>query len=366
MMTDFTPQSYQQQLDDKTVKLQQLLAEFDLPDIAIYKSPIKHYRMRAEFRIWHEGNELYHVMFDSINKRRIRIDQFPVASTLINQAMLAIIPLLQKEDLLRNKLFQIDYLSTLSGQLLISLIYHKKLDESDWRLKANDLRQQLIQQGFNVNIVGRSSGQKICLDTDYIEEKITVLGRDYIYRQVENSFTQPNASVNIKMLEWVVNSTKNLTGDLLEFYCGNGNFSIVLAQNFHQVLATEIAKASVCAAQYNISINHIDNLKIVRLSAEELTQALKGARDFKRLKDINLSDYQCETVLVDPPRSGLDDNTIDIIQHYKNIIYISCNPITLKDNLKKLKNTHRIAQVALFDQFPYTDHAECGIILRRV
>jgi hypothetical protein len=46
-----------------------------------------------------------------------------------------------------------------------------------------------------------------------------------IYRQVENSFTQPNAAMNIQMLEWALGATKDSTGDLLELYCGNGNFS---------------------------------------------------------------------------------------------------------------------------------------------
>jgi tRNA (uracil-5-)-methyltransferase len=127
-----------------------------------------------------------------------------------------------------------------------------------------------------------------------------------IYRQVENSFTQPNAAMNIQMLEWALGATKDSTGDLLELYCGNGNFSLALARNFDRVLATEIAKPSVAAAQYNIAANHIDNVQIIRMSAEEFTQAMNGVRDFNRLQGIDLKGYQCETIFVDPPRSGLD------------------------------------------------------------
>ncbi len=97
-----------------------------------------------------------------------------------------------------------------------------------------------------------------------------------IYRQVENSFTQPNAAMNIEMLEWALDVTKGATGDLLELYCGNGNFSLALARNFDRVLATEIAKPSVAAAQYNIAANHIDNVQIIRMAAEEFTQAMNG------------------------------------------------------------------------------------------
>lgn len=60
--------------------------------------------------------------------------------------------------------------------------------------------------------------------------------------------------MNIQMLEWALDVTKGATGDLLELYCGNGNFSLALARNFDRVLATEIAKPSVAAAQYNIAL----------------------------------------------------------------------------------------------------------------
>ena len=137
-----------------------------------------------------------------------------------------------------------------------------------------------------------------------------------IYRQVENSFTQPNAAMNIQMLEWALDVTKGSKGDLLELYCGNGNFSLALARNFDRVLATEIAKPSVAAAQYNIAANHIDNVQIIRMAAEEFTQAMNGVREFNRLQGIDLKSYQCETIFVDPPRSGLDSETEKMVQAY--------------------------------------------------
>ena len=70
---------------------------------------------------------------------------------------------------------------------------------------------------------------------------MNVQGRELVYKQVENSFTQPNAAINEQMLGWALDVTKGSEGDLLELYCGNGNFSIALAQNFRKVLATEIA-----------------------------------------------------------------------------------------------------------------------------
>ncbi|MGR6982001.1 tRNA (uridine(54)-C5)-methyltransferase TrmA [Testudinibacter sp. P27/CKL/0425] len=353
---------YAQLLADKHHALQQLLAPFSAPEIEVFASAEQHYRMRAEFRIWHDQGEIYHIMFDPQTKQRYRVDQFPVASRLINRMMSAILPLLQQQPILRHKLFQIDYLSTESGKIIVSLLYHKKLDDQ-WQQQAQALRQQLQQQGFDLQLIGRASKQKISLEQEYADEVLSINGKAYTYRQVENSFTQPNAGINVKMIEWALSCTENSDDDLLELYCGNGNFSVALAQNFRKVLATEIAKPSVAAAQFNIAANGCDNLQIIRMSAEEFTQAIQGVRQFNRLQGIDLSDYQCKTVLVDPPRAGLDQDTVNMVQQYERILYISCNPHTLCDNLNSLCQTHRIERAALFDQFPYTDHMESGVWL---
>ena len=92
-----------------------------------------------------------------------------------------------------------------------------------------------------------------------------------VYRQVENSFTQPNAAMNVQMLEWALKATEGSKA-----ICWNSTAvtatSLALARNFERVLATEIAKPSVAAAQYNIAANHIDNVQIIRMAAEEFTQ----------------------------------------------------------------------------------------------
>ena len=54
-----------------------------------------------------------------------------------------------------------------------------------------------------------------------------------------------------------------------------------------------------------------------------------------------------------------------MIQAYEQIIYISCNPETLCDNLNTLCQTHEIKRCALFDQFPFTHHMESGVWLVR-
>ncbi|HGJ5865234.1 MAG TPA: tRNA (uridine(54)-C5)-methyltransferase TrmA [Arsenophonus nasoniae] len=362
MLNNLSITQYNSQLTEKIKYLNSIMLPYNAPKPEIFRSDFSYYRMRAEFRLWHEGQDLFHIMFDQTTKQRIRIDQLPIACKLINQMMVALIPLIKSKSVLRYKLFQVDYLSTLSNKIIVSLIYHKKLNE-EWIEQAKQLRMALINQGFDIQLIGRAAKTKIILEQDHIDEVLPIAGKSIIYRQIENSFTQPNAGINIKMLEWAIDCTKNAKGDLLELYCGNGNFSIALAQNFNRILATEIAKPSVAAAQYNIEANKINNVKIIRMSAEDFTQAIQGERQFRRLECVDLMSYKCNTILIDPPRCGLDEKTVALVQKYPRILYISCNPNTLCHNLNILNKTHKIHRLALFDQFPYTHHIECGVLL---
>jgi tRNA (uracil-5-)-methyltransferase len=364
-MTEMHPDNYLSQLDEKATRQRETFKKFSPPELEIFASPPENYRLRAEFRVWHEGDELYYIMFDKKTKQKIRIDYFLPGSKLINQIMPALITELKKSNLLRFKLFQVDFLSTLSGELLVSLLYHRQLSD-EWIQEATALKVKLSEQ-FNINIIGRAKKQKVVLDREFVVEELCVAGKKLKYKQVENSFTQPNGIVNQKMLEWALDVTQDCKGDLLELYCGNGNFSIALAPNFNKVLATEIAKSSVQSAQYNIAENGLDNLTILRLSAEEFTLAINGVREFNRLKDakVDLSSFNCNTIFVDPPRAGLDADTVKMVQEYDNIVYISCSPETLSDNLEELSKTHNIERFALFDQFPYTHHVESGVFLTK-
>lgn len=365
--------TYEQQLIAKTSGLTAEFKNlFNVPAPEIFTSDPIHYRMRAKFCIYLEGDTVRYYMVDTSdqNKRKAFLKQFPTASVLINRLMPVIAELISGNTELTRKFFEINFLTTLSGEALITLLYHRKLNEA-WIEAARNLLKQLRERFPDnvINIIGRALKQKILLDTDCVYETLTVNGRKYRYQQVENSFTQPNAHVSEKMLTWVQDNTRGLSDtDLLELYCGNGNFSIALSGNFRKILATEISKTSVESAQINIAMNNVTNLKIIRLSAEEFTEALNKKREFNRLKNnnVNLDDYSCRAVLVDPPRAGLDPDTIDLLKRYEIIIYISCNPVTLMDNLKSLTETHDISRFAFFDQFPYTEeHIESGVILTR-
>ncbi len=360
-ISSVSPEQYQQQLDKKTEKFQQSLEQLgaEKPNcpLDIFSSPTSHYRLRAEFKVWHEGDNSYYAMTDSETKKPIFIDSFPIAAQHINQLMTPLMDALSSNELLRRKCFQVEFLTTLTEDTVVTLIYHKPLG-NDWVEAITPIKEKL-----GIHIIGRSRKQKIVLNRDYVNETLTVNNTPYHYKQIEGSFTQPNGKVCETMLGWAVNNSQNIGGDLLELYCGNGNFTLPLSKNFNKVMATEISKTSVNAAKENIEKNNIDNVTIARMSSEEFVQAMDKVRSFTRLKEVDLDDYNFSTVFVDPPRAGLDAETVKMIQRFDNIIYISCNPETLLDNLKTLCQTHSIKALAAFDQFPYTNHLETGVIL---
>ena len=354
------PEQYAALLAEKAEQTRQLFTSFEPPELEVFASPPQHYRQRAEFRVWHEGDDLFYAMFEPGDKRNpIRIDSCPMVAEPIEQVMFALLERIKAEPVLRRRLFQVDFLSTLSGQVLVTLLYHRPL-EQDWIDAAGSLRAE-----FGFQLIGRSRKQKHVFDNDWVLERLSVAERELVYQQVENSFTQPNAAINQQMLSWARDAVQGNGGDLLELYCGNGNFTLALSDCFERVLATEIAKVSVNSAHYNLERNGIDNVTIARLSSEEFTQALNKVRPFRRLRDIELDSYSFSTVLVDPPRAGLDEGTLGLVQNYPVIVYISCNPETLVRDLQELHQTHRIERLALFDQFPYTHHKECGVLLQR-
>jgi len=125
--------SYQQQLDAKVERISAQFAEYQPPALEVFESPEQYYRMRAEFRIWHTEDDLFYAMFErdqNNNKKVIRIDEFPVADRSINDLMPQLLEAFKADATLGHRLFEVHFLATLKGEVLVSLIYHRKLDEN--------------------------------------------------------------------------------------------------------------------------------------------------------------------------------------------------------------------------------------------
>ncbi len=355
---------YQEQLDRKKTRVSELLSPFYQHEPEIFDSPDSHYRARSEFRIWHEGDRCDYAMgkmpVDGVREKgAINIEECPKVIEPIEKRMWK---LLQKvnasQDVLKKRLFAVEFLATTTDECLITMLYHRKLDDI-WTEEAKVLETEL-----DCKIMGRSRKQKVILSDEFVTEKLQIDGKTFTYVQYESGFTQPNPTVNVKMIEWAIAQAKKVGyGDFLESYCGLGNFTLPLSHYFDKVLATEISKRSIHAALENCALNGVKNITFARLASEEMTEALNGVREFERLKDIDLGSYNFSTVLVDPPRAGLDAGTIELISNIDNIIYISCNPETLARDLETLTKTHEVKEAAMYDQFPHTEHVESGVFL---
>lgn len=350
--------TYDEQLEHKLLGVKELFSSIYQGDYDIAKSKESHYRARSEFKLWHVGDDITYAMNRLDKEGIVTINECPMVNENIVSLMPRLIEMIKAKKM-DYKLFNIDFLSTTKGEIVVSLIYHRKLDE-EWNALAHELSEEL-----NIHIIGRSRKQKVIIGQDFVTETLVFDEKEYHFKQIENSFTQPNPGVNEQMVSWALKQAKGSSGDLLELYCGSGNFTIPFATVFDKVLATEISKSSISAAKENMLLNDTHNIEFVRMSSEEFTEALDGVREFRRMKDIDLDAYTLKTLFVDPPRSGLDDRSREFCKRFEHLIYISCNPETLKRDLEDLSEEFEVVQMAAFDQFPYTPHLEMGAVLKK-
>ena len=353
---------YEAQLDAKLKLNKERFKSFFSGDIEVFKSPEQNYRSRSEFKIWHDGDVMRYAMNRADKSGVVFIEECPQVNTFIGLLMPKLLAEITDAKI-GFKLFGADFLSSSDGEIVVSLLYHRKLDD-EWTKIAKEIADKL-----GIYIIGRSRKQKIIIGQDYITEILNIKDEIYKFNYIENSFTQPNARVNEQMVSWALDNslhpkgTTHVDGDLLELYCGAGNFTIPFAKIYDKVLATEISKSSINAAKANMDLNNVENIEFVRMAVEEFTQALDGVREFKRMKEVNLDSYNIASIFVDPPRSGMDEDSCKFSARYDNILYISCNPETLVRDLDILCQTHEVVSMALFDQFPYTHHVEMGVKL---
>lgn len=182
----------------------------------------------------------------------------------------------------------------------------------------------------------------------YEQLRLESEGRFLRYKQIEQGFSNPNSYINEKVLNWMYCILRQqfeesqLLGniDLLEMYCGCGNHTVALAPLFREVFAVELNSGLVDAANENFILNNITNARAFRCDSSKFAMKILKDRAFRwtaRHSDSLASetsiDYDFKAVIVDPPRAGLDMKTIQAVSQYPYIIYISCNPDRLLENL---------------------------------
>lgn len=141
---------------------------------------------------------------------------------------------------------------------------------------------------------------------------------------------------------------------LVEAYCGVGAMSLMAHDRARRIIGIESVPKAIRNAKNNAALNHIDNCEFICMDASEglYKAAAKGPVD---------------TLLVDPPRSGMDERMLEAILKVKpkKIIYISCSPSTLGKNLNVLKHQYHPVTIVPFDLFPHTPHVESITVLER-
>ncbi len=154
-------------------------------------------------------------------------------------------------------------------------------------------------------------------------------------------------------IKFLNDNTKNDVA--LDLYCGIGTIGIFASKYFKKVYGIEIVDQAIEDAKYNAKINKIDNIEFFAGDVEEILP-----------KIIERDNIKPSTVFVDPPRKGLDKNTIRVLQEIKpkKIIYISCNSATLARDIALLEENYNLKEVQPVDMFPYTSHVECVAVLQ--
>ena len=334
---------------NKFIKATSLISNHYKDTIKINLSPPYGYRSRCEFG-YRDG---FYTMYDSSGNIQY-LEVFYVARPIIQNLMPKLRNGINNSKFLNHKLFQINFRTNSNDNILATLIFHKKLND-DMKAEA-----QKFSDEYKIDINIRSRKDIYSTGNNLLVDNINI--NNILLYQTDQSFYQPNHFHMPKMVLKTISFIEN-TEDLLELYCGSGTFTLPLSYKFNKVFATESNRQSIKCLKKSIDGLSINNIDFARLSAEEVSEAFDG-RVFRRMNTININTYNFSHVLVDPPRSGLNDEVINIIKKFNNIIYISCNYKTYVRDINKL-NKFSIKHIEIFDQFPNTEHLEVVSLLSK-
>ena len=147
-------------------------------------------------------------------------------------------------------------------------------------------------------------------------------------------------------------------GAALDLYCGSGGITLQVASVFDKVIGIDIIPGNIRHAEKNRELNQIGNAEFVSEDAELYLEGLK--------KSGRIAEFSA--IIVDPPRIGLTNKSKEIIlsSGVKNIIYVSCNPESLKKDLSFFEGVYDILKVTPVDMFPHTRHLEAVAVLKKV
>lgn len=259
--------------------------------------------------------------YEKSSKKIVPITKCAIANDQINKCIKSI------SSLGINNGF-VDIRVSTTNELLISIHTHEDIDYTslkNYNLVVN--KETIYNNNYFVDVINKLN-YEVCFD----------------------SFFQTNPYITSSLVDIVVDNVKK-DSTVLDLYCGVGLFSIALAKRVNKVYALEYSKNAIINANNNALRNNIDNanFKVCDLSKKLI------------IKD------SVDTIVVDPPRSGIDKVVMDnIIKHNPcTIVYISCDVSTFIRDIKLLKDTYNVDKLYLLDMYCNTYHMENICVLTR-
>lgn len=231
-----------------------------------------------------------------------------------------------------------------------------KIKNGEIVIRCNDKNEILLyiktQDKYNINV---NDINKLNIIGVVVNDKL-IYGQNYFYHEINsikykisyNSFFQINDYICSQIFN--ILNEQNLGENLLDLYCGVGTLGLSVCNNIKRLYGIEIIENAIIDAKVNAKENNINNATYFAGKVED---------NINNIKD------KIDTIIVDPPRKGLNNIEEILTFNANNIIYISCDPITLGRDLKLLTQYYNIEKTYMLDMFPNTYHNESLIILKR-
>ena len=228
--------------------------------------------------------------------------------------------------------------------------------------KENELVKELITKFPNIKTIVKNINMKntnVILGMEninlYGDGYITDVLGDFTFKISPLSFYQVNPIQAEKLYNIGIEKANISKDDIVfDLYCGIGTISLFMAKYAKKVYGVEIVEQAIEDAKENARINSVVNTEFIVGDTEIILDDLINNR--KIIPDV---------VMVDPPRKGLDNTSINNILNIKpkRLVYISCNPATLVRDLAKFEEIYKVSDIQPVDMFPYTSHVECCAVM---
>jgi 23S rRNA (uracil1939-C5)-methyltransferase len=344
--------NYPKQIEIKEGQIKEVLSrqlKIETPEITFKQSPhIWGYRNKIKLKIiTHDNKQRLAYTASNTADTFIPIDDCSLSPLLTNSFLHQFSETLSSTNL--SGLNQITVKQNSKDELLLSISHDTALEAEDIALSLKPLLAQFPVQGAVLINEDDYTKTTICKN-DYFTETI----KDVEFYIGANSFFQINTEMLKLLIEDLQNNlTLNTNTILADLYCGVGTFAILLASKVKKVIGIEYDPENFFFLEKNIESNNIKNFNVRMCDCKDVMPSL--------------IQQKVDTVIVDPPRKGLDAKMCKALaaSTISDIVYISCNPATLARDLNFLLNSYEIKNIYAYDFFPNTPHIETMVVLTK-